>query len=230
MHRRKFVALTGTGIVGSIAGCGGDRGSGSENGGGSESESTGQSIDDHPAAAGLSDLPRQGELGGHVVLAFEDPSCSRCAAFHQGTVPQIKSNIVDSGLGAYVVRTYPVVYPWGEPATQALEATLPRSEDAFWSLLGQYFEAQGQFNTGNVLDQTEAFLNDSTDIDGTAVVADARNEAYNDAVQANIDAAENAGLGRTTPVMLLFRDGQFVTKANGSVSYDLIAEALGVSN
>jgi protein-disulfide isomerase len=175
-------------------------------------------------------LPRQGDLGGHAVLAFEDPSCSRCAAFHKGTVPQIKSSIVDPGLGAYVVRTYPVVYRWGKPATQALEATLPRSEDAFWSLLGQYFETQGQFNTGNVLDRTEAFLNESTDVDGSAVVEDAQNEAYNDAVQANIQAAENAGLGRTTPVVLLFRDGQFVTKANGSVSYDLIAETLGVSN
>jgi len=218
MNRRRVLTLAGAGIVGSLAGCGGS--------GGEE----GQPIEEHPAAAGLEALPRQGELGGHVVLAFEDPSCSRCAAFHEGTVPEIQSNIVEPGLGAYVLRTYPVVYPWGEPATQALESTYARDGDAFWSLLGHYFESQSQFTTDNVLDLTEAFLDESTELDAAAVVADARDEAHDDAVQANISAAEAAGLGQTTPVVLLFRDGEFVTKANGSVSYDLIAEALEVNS
>ena len=218
MHRRRVLTLAGAGVVGSLAGCGG---SGGSNGG--------QSIDDHPAAAGLDGLPRRGDLGGHVVLAFEDPSCSRCAAFHENTVPQIQSNIVDQGAGAYVLRTYPVVYPWGEPATQALESTYARSDDGFWALLDHYFTEQPQFTTDNVLDRTEAFLNDSTDVDGTAVAEDAANEADVDAVQADLAAAEAAGLGRTTPVVLLFRDGEFATKANGSVSYDLISETLGVN-
>jgi len=218
MNRRRYLTLAGTGVVGALAGCGG--GSGGE---------SGQSVDDHPATAGLEGLPRRGELGGHVVLTLEDPSCSRCAAFHENTVPKIRSNIVDPGDGAYVVRTYPVVYDWGKPATQALESTYARSGDAFWSLLDHYFTQQSQFDADNVLDRTETFLAGLPDIDAGAVVADARNEAHDDAVQANITAAEDAGLGETTPVVLLFRDGEFATKANGSVSYDLIAETLGVN-
>ncbi|MBX0323950.1 DsbA family protein [Halomicroarcula sp. F13] len=215
MKRRRLLALVGTGTVGALAGCGGG------------SDATGESIEDHPAAADYREQPRLGDLGGHVVLAFEDPSCERCAAFHENTVPRIRSNLVDSGAGAYVVRTYPVVFPWGEPATQALEATYARDADAFWSLFEHYFATRSQFDVDNVLDRTASFLNAETSLDGDAVAADAREEAYDDAVQADIAAAEDAGLGETTPVVLLFRDGDFVTKVNGSVGYEVIAEALG---
>ncbi|MBX0287787.1 DsbA family protein [Haloarcula salinisoli] len=223
MNRRRYLTLAGAGVVGSLAGCGGSSGSGPNGSNG------GQSIDDHPAAANLEAQPRQGDLGGNVVLAFEDPSCTQCRRFHENAVPKIEENIVDAGEGAYVVRTYPIIYPWGKPATQALESAFARSEGAFWALFNHYFAEQGQFNDDNVLDRTEQFLTNSTDIDGSSVVADARNEAHDDAVQADITAAEDAELPQQTPIVLLFRDGQFATRANGSVSYDLIANALEVN-
>ncbi|QIO23826.1 thioredoxin domain-containing protein [Haloarcula sp. JP-L23] len=218
MKRRRLLAMAGAGAVGALAGCG--RGS----------DATGESIEDHPAAANYREQPRIGELGGHVVLAFEDPSCQRCAAFHENTVPKIRSNLADSGRGAYVVRTYPVVFPWGKPATQALEATYARDDEVFWSLFEHYFATRSQFTVDNVIERTASFLNAETSLDGDAVAQDARDEAYDDAVQADIAAAENAGLGETTPVVLLFRDGEFVTKVNGSVGYEVIAEALGEAN
>ncbi|WP_336336909.1 DsbA family protein [Haloarcula brevis] len=214
MNRRRFLTLSGVGVVGAVAGCSGDAG-------------TGESIDDHPAAAGLDAQPRRGELGGHVVLAFEDPSCPTCRRFHENTVPAIRENIVGTGKGAYVVRTYPVIYPWGEPATQALESTFARDSGAFWALFGHYFAEQSSFDPDNVLARTATFLTEETDLDGEAVASDARERVHDDAVQADVQAAENAGLGETTPIILLFDDGEFVTKVNGSVSYDLIAEALG---
>ncbi|MFC7028718.1 DsbA family protein [Halomicroarcula sp. GCM10025324] len=214
MKRRRFLGLAGASAVAGLAGCGGN-------------ESTGESIEDHPAATDLEAQPRQGDLGGHVVLTFEDPSCERCAAFHENTVPEMRSALVDPGLGAYVVRTYPVIFPWGEPATYALEATFDRDEDAFWSLLEHYFARRGQFNQDNVLRLTAEYLDSETGLDGGQIAADAENRTYEEQVQADIQAAEDAGLGQTTPVVLLFRDGNFVTKVNGSVSYDVIAEALG---
>jgi len=214
MNRRRFLTLSGAGVVGAVAGCSSDA-------------DTGESIDDHPAAADLEAQPRRGELGGHVVLAFEDPSCPTCRRFHENTLPDIRENIVDTGKGAYVVRTYPVIYPWGEPATQALESTFARDSEAYWSLFDHYFAEQSSFDPDNVLERTATFLTDETEVDGEAVASDARNRAHDDAVQADIRAAEDAGLGETTPIILLFEDGEFVTKVNGSVSYDLIAEALG---
>jgi len=214
MNRRRFLTLSGAGVVGAVAGC-------------SSGADTGESIDDHPAAADLEAQPRRGELGGHVVLAFEDPSCPTCRRFHENTLPDIRENIVDTGKGAYVVRTYPVIYPWGEPATQALESTFARDSEAYWLLFDHYFAEQSSFDPDNVLERTATFLTDETEVDGEAVASDARNRAHDDAVQADIRAAEDAGLGETTPIILLFEDGEFVTKVNGSVSYELIAEALG---
>ncbi|AEM57992.1 DSBA oxidoreductase [Haloarcula hispanica N601] len=214
MNRRRFLALSGVGVVGAVAGCS------------SEADSV-ESVDSHPAAADLDAQPRRGELGGHVILAFEDPSCPTCRRFHENTLPDIRENIVDAGKGAYVVRTYPVIYPWGEPATQALESTFARDSEAYWSLFDHYFAEQSSFDPDNVLARTATFLTEETEVDGEAVASDARNRAHDDAVQADIQAAEDAGLGETTPIILLFEDGEFVTKVNGSVSYELIAEALG---
>ena len=225
MHRRRYLTLASAGVVSSLAGCGG-RGSTDAS---ETSGDSGRSIDDHPAATNLEVQPRQGTLGGNVVLAFEDPSCSQCRRFHENAVPNIHSNIVEAGAGAFVVRTYPVIYPWGKPATQALESTLARNEEAFWALFDHYFATQGQFTSNNVFDRTEQFLAETPDLDGTAVVDDARNKVHDDAVQTDIAAAENADLPQQTPIVLLFRDGQFITRANGSVSYDLIANALGLS-
>ncbi|EMA15445.1 DSBA-like thioredoxin domain-containing protein [Haloarcula marismortui ATCC 33800] len=202
------------GVVGAVAGCS------------SEADSA-ESVDNHPAAADLDAQPRRGELGGHVILAFEDPSCPTCRRFHEETLPDIRENIVDTGKGAYAVRTYPVIYPWGEPATQALESTFARDSEAYWALFEHYFAEQSSFDPDNVLDRTAMFLTEETAVDGEAVARDAQEQAHNDAVQADIQAAEDAGLGETTPIILLFEDGEFVTKVNGSVSYDLIAEALG---
>ena len=201
--------------------------SGSGDGDSDGDGSGGESVRDHPAAAGLSDLPRRGDLGGHVVLTFEDPSCSRCRAFARDTVPEIEETLVATGQAAYVVRTYPVVYPWGEPASLALEATFARDAEGFWALLDWYFENQSSFSTDDVLDRTRSFLDGDTDIDGAAVVSDVEAGTAEAAVEANLDAGRNADLGEITPIVLLFRDGEYVTTATGSVSYDVVATALG---
>lgn len=244
MDRRAFLRFAGGGSIalagclerstdgagsGSTTGSDGTTGNGATTGSESTDRTGGQSIDDHPAAVGLADQPRRGDLGGHVVLAFEDPSCPRCRTFERRTVPEIRERLVAEGTAAFVVRTYPVVYPWGEPATQALEATFARDEAAFWSLFAHYFDEQSSFSSENVLGRTKTFLDDETDLDGGAVVEDARAGAYDDAVQADLDAGETADVGRTTPTVLLFRDGQYVTRASGSVSYEIVATALGES-
>jgi protein-disulfide isomerase len=222
VNRRTFLRSAGATTAVATAGClGGGSGGGST--------PSGTPFADHEAAVGAEDQPRKGELGDNVVLAFEDPSCPRCRTFEQRTVPDIEENLVATGRGAYVVRTYPVVYPWGEQAVQALEATYARDADAFWSLFSHYFDEQSAFDADNVLDRTADFLASDTDLDAEAVVADAESAAYDDAVQADLDAGMNADVGRTTPTVLLFRDGRYVTRASGSVSYDVIGSALGVA-
>lgn len=185
------------------------------------------SLPDHPIATELAAQPRYGGLDGHLIVAFEDPSCPRCAAFEKQTVPKIRSELVDPGDAAYVVRTAPLVYPWGEPAIHALEATYARDADAFWALLAHYFDDQDAFDGGNVLDRTESFLSGETAVDGGAVVADAESGASDEAVGADVDAAEAADVSGT-PTVFLFRDGEYRTRVTGSVSFDLVEQSLGL--
>lgn len=238
MRRRDLLRASGAGLLAGVAGCtrlsGGSPGDATPEGttasgsreGTEATVASRPSIDDHPAAAGLRDQPRKGDLDGDVVVVFEDPSCPSCRDFEEQTVPKILSELVEPGAAAFVYRGYPIVYPWGETANHALEATYDRDADAFWALKDRYFDEQSAFDGDNVLDRTEQFLDDETDVDGAAVVEDVRNDAYADAVQADIDAGEAADVNGT-PTSFLFRDGRYLTKAAGSVSFEIFLTAFG---
>jgi protein-disulfide isomerase len=226
---RRTVLAGGVSMLG--AGCLGSSGGGNGNGnGGNGGGGDTPTLADHPVGGDLDAQPRLGPDPGTAagtIVAFEDPSCPRCAAFEKQTVPKIRSELVDPGDASYVVRTAPLVYPWGEPAIHALEATYARDADAFWALLAHYFDDQDAFDTGNVLDRTETFLSGETDVDAAAVVADAEGGAYDDAVGVDVDAAE-AGDVSGTPTVFLFRDGEYRTRVTGSVSFDLVRQSLGL--
>jgi len=221
---RRAILAGGVSLLG--AGCLGN----GESGDGGSGDGDAPSLADHPVGQNLAAQPRLGpdpaEATG-VIVAFEDPSCPRCAAFEEVTVPKIKSELVDPGDAAYVVRTVPLVYPWGEPAIHALEATYARDAGAFWTLLGHYFAEQDAFGPDNVLDRTESFLSTETSIDASAVVADAETEAYASAVETDLAASEAADVSGT-PTVFLFRDGDYRTRVTGSVSFNLVTQALGL--
>jgi len=219
------VALFGAGCLGGGGG-GSDDGDGNGDGDGDATPP----LADHPVGQHLDAQPRLGPdpTGATAtIVAFEDPSCPRCAAFESTTVPKIRSELVDTGQASFVVRTVPLVYPWGEPAIHALEATYARDADAFWALFAHYFDEQDAFDADNVLDRTASFLSAETDVDAAGVVADAESEAYADAVDTDLAAAEAADVSGT-PTVFLFRDGQYRTRATGSVSFDLVTRALGL--
>ncbi|MFC7133411.1 MULTISPECIES: DsbA family protein [Salinibaculum] len=238
MKRRTF--LSGAALA-ALAGCSGNTGtSGGSGDGGSDGDDgtggSGGSSGPNPdeARTALDSQPTLGPAPGDapgLIVAFEDPSCTRCRAFDRNVFPEIRSNLVETGAATFVFRGYPVVYEWGNPASHALEATFTRDADAFWALTSHYFENQSDFrgkSAADVYEGTESFLAAETDLDAAAVVSDAQGEAAASAVQTDLDAGTAAGAGRTTPHLFLFRDGEFQTKAAGSVSYDTIEAVLQV--
>jgi protein-disulfide isomerase len=193
--------------------------------------SDGGAFGGHAAAQAIGEQPFDGPEPGTAkgtIVAFEDPSCPRCAAFEQNTVPKIRSELVEPGDATFVFRGYPVVYEWGKPAAQALEATFARSEAAHWTLAEHYFAEQGAFSTDDVYERTETLLAAETDLDAAGVVEDAREKAYDDRVRVDLDAGKAAGAGGVTPTVFLFRDREFRTKARGSVSFSVVKSALGL--
>lgn len=227
MNRRTFLAAVAAGAGAGLAGCLGGASGPEETDGGTASGPFGG----HGGTEGIDEQPYLGPAPGAAtgtIVAFEDPSCTRCRRFEAQTVPKIRSELVEPGDATFVFRGYPVVYPWGKPATQALEAAYARDEAAHWALLHHYFATQDEFSTDNVLDRTEQFLADETDLDAAAVVDDAAEEAYDDQVQLDLDAGDAGGADGVTPTVVLFRDGEYQTKARGSVSYSVVESALGV--
>ena len=203
MRRRALLGAVGTGVAG-LAGCLGGSGDGG-----------GQST--HPAARNLAAQPALGDPADaeHLLVAFEDPSCPTCRRFETETFPRIREELVEPGDAAFVYRVYPVVYDWGEPAVQAMEATYDRDEDAFWALKDHYYADQSAFDADNVLDRTEAFLADETGVDAAAVVADARAEAYDDAVEQDLSDGEDADVS-STPTVALFSGDEFRSLVMGA--------------
>ena len=237
MNRRSFLT---TGLALALAGCTGD---GDAADGGTTTEPptatstptpAAETLDTHPAAADLADQPTLGpdprEATG-VIVAFEDPSCPTCRRFEENVVPRLREELIDPGTVSFVFRGYPVIYPWGEPATKALEAAYDHDPAAHWTLLEHYFANQGSFRgsePATVYDETETVLGTETDLEATAVVDAARNGAYDAAVQADLDAGEAAGAGGRTPHLFFFRDGVYRTKSGGFTGMTTITEALGV--
>lgn len=230
-HTRRRV-LAGVGSLSSIAvaGClgGSDDGSG-ETENGETGGSTG--IMDHPISQDVGAWPTRGPdpfEASAALVVLDDPSCNRCAAFHQGAISELTANYVEAGELSITIRPYPVVYPWGEPAAQALEATMDRDEAVYWDLLDHYFAEQSSFNTDNVLDETETWLSENSELDAAAVVEDVRADAFADRIDATLSAAEEAGAGRTTPATFAFVDGEFETLLNGSQSTETVETVLGL--
>lgn len=240
--RRAVLAGT-AGLVG-LAGCVGGGGGGSDAGadaddgdstptpaatGAATTTGGGRTLADHPAGRDIDAQPHLGPPPGEAtatVVAFEDPSCPRCAVFEQQTVPRIRSELVEPGDATFVFRGYPVVYEWGGPATRALEATFERDLATHWELASHYFDTQDAFSTANVLDRTRSFLSESA-VDADAVVGAVEDGAADAAVETDLAAGEAAG-ATATPSVYLFRDGEYRTKAAGSVSFSVVKNALGL--
>ncbi|MDY6780120.1 MAG: DsbA family protein [Halobacteria archaeon] len=179
----------------------------------------------------MDDIDEQPRLGpkdaDKSIVAFEDPSCPSCRRFETRVFPRIKSQLVEPGRLSFYFRVYPVVYPWGEPAAKALEATYARDESVFWDLKDHYYANQGSFGTQNVLRKTEDYLNSNTQLDGSSVVEDVRAGTYDDEVRSDYRAGQAAG-ANATPTFYLFSSGELVTKVVGPQSYTVFKNSLGL--
>jgi protein-disulfide isomerase len=162
-----------------------------------------------------------------TIIAFEDPSCPSCARFELGTFPQLKSELIDQGHLSFVYRGIPVVYPWGEPAVLALEATYSLDEAVFWALKDFYYRSQNQIDGQNVRSATRQFLADETSVEAETVIEAIDQATHRDAVDTDLQASREAGV-RGTPTFFLFKDGSFVTDVVGPQPYEVFKNSLGL--
>lgn len=206
MERRAFLSLGAL----AIAGCLGN--------------GSGTGFGEHPATTGIEDATSIGdEDSDKRIVAFEDPSCPTCARFSRETLPSLEEDAENGDLVFYL-RAVPFVRDWSGTATPALYATGERDEDAFWTLLEEYYGNQGSLTTENVEEMTRDFLAE-TSVDADEVISDVNDGAHSNAVQAATGSAEEAGMG-ATPTFYLFDEDGFVTDTSGARDYDVFATSL----
>ncbi|MFB6148912.1 MAG: thioredoxin domain-containing protein, partial [Halobacteriales archaeon] len=102
LDRRGMLSALGAVVAGGIAGCMGGGSATTEKDTTEPTPTTagGNGLANHPAGRGITDQPRLGPApkdATGVVVAFEDPSCTRCRAFHRQVLPQLESKLIDPG-------------------------------------------------------------------------------------------------------------------------------------
>ena len=214
-RRRVLAAAAGSGLA-AIAGCLGGI-----------SEAGKRPFSENPIAENAADRPRLGparEDSEIAIVEFFDPSCPSCASFHSGAFEQIESEWVEPGRATVYSLAYPIVEEWGERAIHGLVEVYRRSPDLFWDLKADYYAHQDELTDDSVVEMTESFLADA-DVDGEAVAEAVRTKPHASYVDADTDAADEAGV-RGVPTTFVFVDGEFVTTLNddGFETYEATVE------
>lgn len=219
VSRRRFLAAVSTAGVAGLAGCpGGLSGEGE------------QRFGENPVADGVGERPRLGparEETEITVVAFDDPSCPSCASLHDGAFQGIESEWVAAGRATVYNRAFYFVSDWARPAVNALLETYRQAPATYWDLKAAYYEHREDLTEENVAERTESLLEGidaGGDLDRDAVTRALRDRAHSAAIDADVAAAEAAGVNGV-PTVFLFRDGEFVTTL-GDDSFDAYESAI----
>lgn len=184
----------------------------------------------HPAAKNIGFEPTAGKLPSETkatIVEFQDASCAICKRFDAQTFPMLYSNLIQTGKVTFVSRDYAHTRDWAGQATRALNSTYARHRSTYWILKSWYYANQGKFTTDNILDKTDTFLREETQVNADAVSHDVKNEAYDEIYRADEQARKKANVSGT-PVFFLFKDGEFVTRFTGNQSYSVFKNSLGL--
>ena len=88
-----------------------------------------------------------------TIIEFSDYQCPFCGRFYSQTLPQIKSQYVDTGKVKIVFRDFPLtsIHPMAQSAAEATECVKKQGGDeAFWKMHDKIFENQASLNNANL--------------------------------------------------------------------------------
>ena len=88
-----------------------------------------------------------------TIIEFSDYQCPFCGRFWSETLPQIKSEYIETGKAKLVFRDLPLesIHPMARPAAEATECVREQGGDeAFWEYHDKIFENQQALNQENL--------------------------------------------------------------------------------
>ncbi len=87
-----------------------------------------------------------------TIIEFSDYQCPYCKRFWQDTLPQLKSEYIDTGKVKLIYRDYPLPgHPMAQPAAEASECIREKGGDTiFWKYHDKLFENQATLSEENM--------------------------------------------------------------------------------
>lgn len=130
-----------------------------------------------------------------TIIEFSDYQCPYCQKFWEQTMPQIKSEYIDTGKVKFIYRDFPLGFHAN--AQKAAEATECASEqDRFWEMHDKVFGGMGEWSSGDVVNITKRYASElELDADEFADCLDTGK--YTEEVQKDMADGAAAGVSGT---------------------------------
>jgi len=203
--RRRFMALTATGVAGAVAGCLGE-----EDGPAAD----GETVDELPT-------PVQGDPDSDVTVAvYEDFSCPGCQTYKLSVYPEIKPEFIESDRIRYEHHDLPVVNEtWSYQIPSAARAVQDTEDDeAFFAFAEAIYPYQDEYSFDTVESVAE-----EVGADGDAIRDAAEDLTYLPVIEASSDAGQDRGVSSTPTVVV---NDELLTPQQGEDFYQEIASTI----
>jgi protein-disulfide isomerase len=179
-----------------------------------------------PAMIVLDDLAgTKGDPSAPVtIVEYTDYQCPYCAQHATSTLPQLLSEMIETGRVHYIIKDFPLDNIHPEARAAAVAARCAGELDAYWPMHDALFLRQQEWSgLGSGIDGYLATLADDLDLDTTAFAACQASARYDDVVQANLEEGLDLGV-RGTPAF--FINGFPIS---GAQPFDLFDYAVGLA-
>lgn len=138
-----------------------------------------------------------------TIVEFGDYQCPGCMMFNQGVKPQVELSLIESGEAKFVFYDFPLtnIHPWAFLAARA--GRCAEGQGNFWDFHDKVFEYQQRWSASATAPIGD-FVGYAGDVglDAGAFEACLRSDQYADVVTANMNLAQQLGVGSTPTVMI----------------------------
>ncbi len=158
-----------------------------------------------------------------TIIEFSDYQCPFCERFWSQTLPQIKSQYIDTGKVKLVYRDFPLesIHPMAAPAALAAECVGEQGDEAYFKMHDKIFGNQQALSPDNLKQWAKDL---GYDIDNCFDSGQFRSE-----VQKDLQDATSSG-GRGTPYFVIMgKDGQG-TPISGAQPFGAFQQAIDAAS
>lgn len=144
------------------------------------------------------------------IVEFTDYQCPYCARHALQTMPQMISDLIDTGIVYYELKDFPLDQIHPQARAAAVAARCAGEQEAYWEMHDRLFETQQNWSGQQAVNGLFTSYAADLDLDETVFESCLLSGKYDDVVQANLDEGISLGV-RGTPAF--FIDGYTISGA-----------------